>query len=505
MKKILFILLLAGIAFGQTAPSDSTTYYRFYKWAAGANPGATALNNQWESIDNQIHIGRDSTKTLYGWYVVGHNSSGAHLSSSITWANLNSATKAVIVQTSSAQSIANTKTFTGNLKFSSKDGRFTLPDFSVGFNASSLGDLYFMPTGNHVLVDTSGASQQDTLATRGYVRSRTSGNITLTGQVRFDAGTTEADGLIWGTDTKLYRSSASNLQTDGYLNAAVGLGVGTASGFTGTVQWRNATNNYYATIGAPTLSATRTFVLPDLAGTFAIANTAQTFSTLTTTTTLGVGTNLTVADTTETEVLVLGEAEAVNGKILFLSSVDLFKTSLTAISPVANRTIYLPDASGTIALGGTSQTFSTLATTTTLAVGSSATTATTLGVGTSATIGTTLGVGTNLTVNDVTTTEGLVIQPETVSTDEATISVSGKSFIRLEPSLATVTTTLSGGTDGQIVVIVHGGGAGVTVTIQDGTGNINCAADFIMSSDDTITLMYVLDLTKWVELSRSNN
>jgi len=39
-------------------------------------------------------------------------------------------------------------------------------------------------------------------------------NAIVSGQVQFDAGTTSADGLLWGVDTNLYRSAANTLKTD---------------------------------------------------------------------------------------------------------------------------------------------------------------------------------------------------------------------------------------------------------------------------------------------------
>ena len=44
-------------------------------------------------------------------------------------------------------------------------------------------------------------------------------DVTLGGQVKMDAGTTSADGLLWGSDVNLYRSAANTLTTDDTFDA----------------------------------------------------------------------------------------------------------------------------------------------------------------------------------------------------------------------------------------------------------------------------------------------
>jgi hypothetical protein len=65
--------------------------------------------------------------------------------------------------------------------------------------------------------------------------------------------------------------------------------------------------------------------------------------------------------------------------------------------------------------------------------------------------------------------------------------------------------TIDGGEDGMILVIrpVH---ADRTVVVKDGSGNLQLNGDFTMDdASDTLTLIYDADLSKWVELARSNN
>jgi hypothetical protein len=65
--------------------------------------------------------------------------------------------------------------------------------------------------------------------------------------------------------------------------------------------------------------------------------------------------------------------------------------------------------------------------------------------------------------------------------------------------------TISGGVDGQILVI-RAANSSRTVVVKDGTGNIQCGGDFSLdNTQDTITLMYDGTLTAWLEISRSDN
>jgi hypothetical protein len=65
--------------------------------------------------------------------------------------------------------------------------------------------------------------------------------------------------------------------------------------------------------------------------------------------------------------------------------------------------------------------------------------------------------------------------------------------------------TINGGNDGQILVLRASDDA-VTITVKS-TGNVvTSGSDMVLdNANDTITLMYDSNLTKWLELSRSNN
>lgn len=75
--------------------------------------------------------------------------------------------------------------------------------------------------------------------------------------IRFASGTTARDGLLWGSDTNLYRFAANNLGTDDKFTAAGGLQVGssstvgqalTASDTAGNVAFTSIVNKHHVTI-----------------------------------------------------------------------------------------------------------------------------------------------------------------------------------------------------------------------------------------------------------------
>ena len=65
--------------------------------------------------------------------------------------------------------------------------------------------------------------------------------------------------------------------------------------------------------------------------------------------------------------------------------------------------------------------------------------------------------------------------------------------------------TISGGSDGQILILVAENSAR-TVVVKNGTGNISCGADFSLDHvEDTITLIYDDSKSKWLKIASSSN
>jgi hypothetical protein len=64
---------------------------------------------------------------------------------------------------------------------------------------------------------------------------------------------------------------------------------------------------------------------------------------------------------------------------------------------------------------------------------------------------------------------------------------------------------MTGGGDGQILVITNRGA--VTIVFQDteADGNLYLSTDFSMAQWDSIMLMYNSKISKWIEISRSDN
>ena len=61
---IIFVIFGAGLVMSQTAPTDSTDNYHIKQWAQGADPGATALNQNSNIIDSAIYNTASRVSTL---------------------------------------------------------------------------------------------------------------------------------------------------------------------------------------------------------------------------------------------------------------------------------------------------------------------------------------------------------------------------------------------------------------------------------------------------------
>lgn len=92
----------------------------------------------------------------------------------------------------------------------------------------------------------------------------------------------------------------------------------------------------------------------------------------------------------------------------------------------------------------------------------------------------------------------------TLSSDAITVT---KSYHTVdgESDAADDIDTISGGYDGMILTL-RAEHTDRTITVKDGVDNIDSAGDFALdSTEDTIQLIYDSTLTKWLELSRSDN
>lgn len=86
------------------------------------------------------------------------------------------------------------------------------------------------------------------------------------------------------------------------------------------------------------------------------------------------------------------------------------------------------------------------------------------------------------------------------------ITVEGLGYFKLVPETGTADDldTINGGEHGEIITLAVRD-SGDTITVKDGTGNLNLAGDFAMDTQ-TDTIMLICDATHgWMELSRSNN
>jgi len=110
---------------------------------------------------------------------------------------------------------------------------------------------------------------------------------------------------------------------------------------------------------------------------------------------------------------------------------------------------------------------------------------------------------------------GNVIVNNTFITPKPSTSVIAGGAITITSSYARVDTeaaaaaddldTINGGQDGQRLV-VQSASAARDVTLKDNTGNLRLAGDFILShTDDTIELIYNASISRWCEISRSDN
>lgn len=103
-----------------------------------------------------------------------------------------------------------------------------------------------------------------------------------------------------------------------------------------------------------------------------------------------------------------------------------------------------------------------------------------------------------------TSTVGITMTGLTIASGAVTVT-RGYHTLAGEGGVADDLATINGGVDGMRLVL-RAVDAAVTITVKDGTGNIQCAGDFALdNAQDTIELIYDAALSAWLELGRSDN
>ena len=90
------------------------------------------------------------------------------------------------------------------------------------------------------------------------------------------------------------------------------------------------------------------------------------------------------------------------------------------------------------------------------------------------------------------------------------ITIAGESRITVTPEDPGPTDdldTISGASeDGQLLWVFLGVGESIEVTLKDGTGNLELAADFILTDrSDNMCLVWDAALSKWCQSAKANN
>lgn len=101
-------------------------------------------------------------------------------------------------------------------------------------------------------------------------------------------------------------------------------------------------------------------------------------------------------------------------------------------------------------------------------------------------------------------TDDVQFTRETIGVASTSFTTDGITFGYLIPDANYTVTTINGGANGKIIYLINSSGSH-TVTLDDGSGNLQLASDFTMGQYDAITLLYDSNASLWIELSRSNN
>jgi hypothetical protein len=84
-----------------------------------------------------------------------------------------------------------------------------------------------------------------------------------------------------------------------------------------------------------------------------------------------------------------------------------------------------------------------------------------------------------------------------------TIDAANANHVYLNPGQAYNLTTINNGADGDEILLVNV--SAYTVTIKDGTGNIECGADVALATRGCRKLAYSSALSKWVMIGNNSN
>lgn len=229
---ILLLILASGSLHAQVwdAPSGYTDYAGLRLYATGANAGSDSLNQNLIDIDSLLDAHQDTLDAIKADLYGISDYAGGYKDATIAWADLSSAAKSNIVQTSGTQNIAGSKTFT--------DGMYTdgiYPNTSDTYNIGKKEEKYNRSYFNYV---TTGALIiEDATAKDSLIILYDGDNMTIDKNITFD-DTTKTIGSSTLQLNAIYTDSVkspNDLILDGnhiIMQGIFGIGGGTLSSHT---------------------------------------------------------------------------------------------------------------------------------------------------------------------------------------------------------------------------------------------------------------------------------
>lgn len=318
-------------------------------------------------------------------------------------------------------------------------------------------------------------------------------NVIVSGQVQFDAGTTSVDGLIWGTDTNLYRSAANTLKTDdAFIASSIDVSgsseanqflingltvINSSRAITGTSidVSGNSDANAFRINGTTIVSSTRdaTFNSLDIDGLASIDATGD-----------GSFVDVTASSEIFSDTFRPNTASAVTSdfksKSATASGINIKDNNDVLYGRIYGSNPSVPwigfldkDVNWAYKIiADDSHEWS---------------------------INNTL----EMTLDTAGLNVNAIYYNANTETSGTTIDVAGKSFLEISYALTTTVTNFTNGQEGQILYITKTGGA--SFTIQNDNSNIHLAgsSNLLLPSNSTLTL--ILSSDGWVEISRSIN